>query len=164
MRIGPRGMRKYGVTMETTKKVPEIMAMQLRKERSCCEIFESMTSMSEVNLLRIRPMGVVSKNERGACIVLSSKASWIFSDAAALRKAAPIVLNIPVAVQKKPSKLKQKSNPSKILQLTTIYGVCPHCFIDEPVIANVVPIGFCRKMCRPFCQHQVAPNLEQEWM
>ena len=93
--------------MVTTKKVPEIMAMQLRKERSCCEILESMTSMSEVNLLRILPMGVVSKKERGACIVFSSKASWIFLDAAALRNAAPIVLNIPVIVQKKPSKLNK---------------------------------------------------------
>ena len=72
MRIGPRGMRKYGVTMETTKKVPLIImtmlttnnclrnsnhliiAMQLKKDRSCWEIFESITSMSDVNLIRIR--------------------------------------------------------------------------------------------------------------
>ena len=71
MRIGPRGMRKYGVTMETTKKVPLIImtmlttnncqrrsshliiAMQLKKDRSCCEIFESITSMSDVNLIRM---------------------------------------------------------------------------------------------------------------
>ena len=147
--------------METTKKVPEIMAMQLRKERSCCEIFESMTSMSEVNLLRIRPMGVVSKKERGACIVLSSRASWIFSDAAALRNAAPMVLNIPVVVQKKPSKLKQRSH---YFQLTTTITNSVECLADEPVIANVVPIGFCRKMFRPFSQHQVASNLEKTWM
>ena len=107
IRIGPRGMRKYGVTIETTKKVPDIMAMQFRKERSCCEIFASMMSMSEVNRLRIRPMGVVSKKERGACIVFSSRASWIFSDAAALPNAAPMVLNIPVIVQKRPSKLQK---------------------------------------------------------
>ena len=148
--------------METTKKVPEIMAMQLRKDRSCCEIFESMTSMSEVNLLRIRPMGVVSKKERGACIVLSSRASWIFSDAAALRNAAPIVLNIPVIVQKKPSKLEQNSH---FFQLTTTITYSVKCMYlnsltDEPVVANVVPVSFCRKMCRPFSQHQVAPNLE----
>ena len=65
-------MRKYGVTMETTKKVPLIIAMmmlttnncqrrsshliiamQLKKDRSCCEIFESITSMSDVNLIRM---------------------------------------------------------------------------------------------------------------
>ena len=132
MRIGPRGMRKYGVTMETTKKVPEIMAMQLRKERSCCGIFESMTSMSEVNLFKIRPMGVVSKKDRGACIVLPSNASWIFSEAVAHRNAAPIVLNIPAIVQKKPSKLDKTigldNSPSKQKMLQHVisqrYGTC----------------------------------------
>ena len=136
------------MTMETTKKVPLIImtmlttnncqsrsshliiAMQLKKDRSCCEIFESITSMSDVNLfrighqttgtrkekqiqtnvvnlLRIRPMGVVSKKDSGACMVLSNRASWIFCEAAALLNAAPIVLNMPVVVQNKPSKLKQ---------------------------------------------------------
>ena len=61
----------------------------------------------EVNLLRIRPMGVVSKKDSGACMVLSNRASWIFCEAAALLNAAPIVLNMPVVVQNKPSKLKQ---------------------------------------------------------
>ena len=61
----------------------------------------------EVNLLRIRPMGVVSKKDSGACMVLSNRASWIFCEAAALLNAAPIVLNMPVVVQNRPSKLKQ---------------------------------------------------------
>ena len=61
----------------------------------------------EVNLLRIRPMGVVSKKDRGACMVLSNRASWIFCEAAALLNAAPIVLNMPVVVQNRPSKLQQ---------------------------------------------------------
>ena len=60
------------MTMETTKKVPLIImtmlttnncqrrsshliiAMQLKKDRSCCEILESITSMSDVNLFKIR--------------------------------------------------------------------------------------------------------------
>ena len=61
----------------------------------------------EVNLLRIRPIGVVSKKDRGACMVLTNRASWIFCEAAALLNAAPIVLNMPVVVQNRPSKLKQ---------------------------------------------------------
>ena len=57
--------------------------------------------------MRIRPIGVVSKKDRGACMVLSNRASWIFCEAAALLNAAPIVLNMPVVVQNKPSKLQQ---------------------------------------------------------
>ena len=70
------------MTMETTKKVPLIImtmlttnncqrrsshliiAMQLKKDRSCCEIFESITSMSDVNLFRIRYQTKYEKYEK----------------------------------------------------------------------------------------------------
>ena len=45
-------------------------------------IFESMTSRSLDNLFRILPSGVVSKNDMGACNILSKRLLCTFLDAA----------------------------------------------------------------------------------
>ena len=76
--MGRTGTRKYGVTPVMTTKVPRIMVRQLRKFFSCCGILASIMSRSEENLFRILPVGVVSKNIMGACMVVSSKEWWIF--------------------------------------------------------------------------------------
>ena len=78
------------MTPVTTTRVPRIIVRQLMKNLSWFGILASMISRSDENLLRILPVGVVSKKDIGACIVFSSSEWWMVREASAALNWQPI--------------------------------------------------------------------------
>ena len=83
-KIGIRGMRMKGTMTLMVIQTETILAQPMITSASSGGIFLSITSRSDVNLLMIRPLGFVSKKERGACIVLSMSVLCIFIEACAI--------------------------------------------------------------------------------